>query len=435
MRVPAVLLVVAWVAGVCLCRPEDTASPECEEGEEEECFNLARQYTGTHGTDDHDHDHDHDHDEMHDMGAMGGMGGEDDMGGMDEMDDMDDMDGMGDMDMDDMDGMGDMGGGDDMDGMGMGGMGDVDGVDDMDDVDMDGVGDMDDMDDMGGRDVRSVMDGMGFMGGMGYMGSGDMREDDGVTDDDVEHVRVSGDEDEDTTTTTTTDPPSTPPSIPSSPIGPPKSHLTSTKPPDDLNTETTDSTTDSTPETSTPLAPVGPPVHHLARQGPKGVSLRRPRPGPFPTPHRSPLLVGLIGFTLRGANNTRKRGRVTFKTILYNLSKGWKASSNSFIAPLYGFYLFSVHATSTRNSSFKLALSVNGVPQVFAYASRGFRHGCVSAVLRLKPGWVVTLDLQRGAIYEPPGRKDYTVLTGLIVSIDLRKRYADEGRIRYRKFL
>lgn len=80
-----------------------------------------------------------------------------------------------------------------------------------------------------------------------------------------------------------------------------------------------------------------------------------------------------------------------------------------------------------------MALSLNGKPQVFAYASPGFRYGGVSAVLRVKRGYRVTLDLLRGAIYEPRGNREYTVLSGTIVGVDLRQQFTDELRFGYRQ--
>lgn len=76
---------------------------------------------------------------------------------------------------------------------------------------------------------------------------------------------------------------------------------------------------------------------------------------------------------------------------------------------------------------------MNGKPQVFAYASPGYRYGSVSAVLRVKRRQRVTLDLLRGAIYEPRGERYYTVLTGIIVGVDLRQQFTDEARFGYRQ--
>lgn len=73
----------------------------------------------------------------------------------------------------------------------------------------------------------------------------------------------------------------------------------------------------------------------------------------------------------------------------------------------------------------RLALIKDGKPQVYAYASRGYRHGFVSAVLRLTVSSKVSVELQQGALYEPRGNRAYTVLTGIIVGVDLRLMQSD----------
>lgn len=235
MRLMLLVLLVVCV-GVCFCRPEGADAPyedTCEEGDEV-CYYLARLNQG------HDDDGDDD-------------GGDGDVSSVESS-----HEGNGDSNNDEQH--------------------------------MDGLGRMDPLDSGEGRGMTGeyVAGEMVMESGKDINGrSGDMRseEEDEEDMDEEDYLRTTVDGDDEGENEETTTHPST--SSPTSPTGPPTSRQKQYSAEGDKTTKSTYVSTSTQPPTTTET-PTGPPAPDLARQGPKGVSLRRPRPGPFPTPFREP---------------------------------------------------------------------------------------------------------------------------------------------------
>ncbi|XP_069977756.1 cerebellin-1 [Penaeus vannamei] len=101
---------------------------------------------------------------------------------------------------------------------------------------------------------------------------------------------------------------------------------------------------------------------------------------------------------------------------LTNLLGAWDEDKAQFVAPRDGAYYFSFHGIGTKNSDFTLALMKNGEYQVTAYGGPPkYEWASNSALLVLKAGDKVYLELQDGSMYDHPGREAYTTFTGFLV--------------------
>ncbi|KAK7085258.1 Complement C1q-like protein 4 [Halocaridina rubra] len=123
------------------------------------------------------------------------------------------------------------------------------------------------------------------------------------------------------------------------------------------------------------------------------------------------------GFTVRKAEtrNLLRRQKLRFQDVLTNTG-GWSQSSSDFRAPCSGVYYFSFHAVSVQRGDFTLALMKNNVYQVTAYGSDDdYQQGSNSALLVLRRGDRVHLELQDGKIYEHPFNEAYTTFSGFLV--------------------
>jgi len=108
--------------------------------------------------------------------------------------------------------------------------------------------------------------------------------------------------------------------------------------------------------------------------------------------------------------------RLHFQDTLTNIG-GWQARTQQFEAPCDGLYYFSFQALSTKEEDFTIALIKDGVYQVTAYGSKGgYQWGSNSAVLLLRAGSKVYLELQQGAIYEHPKEEAYTTFNGFLIN-------------------
>jgi len=116
----------------------------------------------------------------------------------------------------------------------------------------------------------------------------------------------------------------------------------------------------------------------------------------------------------RASPYTRKGSPITFERSLTNLGGGWGRSGSTFTCPLSGTYHFSWTALSSSNRELRLALVRSGEEVAASWADRdGYQTASGSAILNLRAGDTVWLELEEGEVYEPShSRRGYASFNG-----------------------
>jgi len=116
----------------------------------------------------------------------------------------------------------------------------------------------------------------------------------------------------------------------------------------------------------------------------------------------------------RASSYSRKGSPITFERSLTNLGGGWGRSGSVFTCPASGTYYFSWSALSSSNKELRLALVRSGEEVAASWADRdGYQTASGSAILNLRAGDTVWLELEEGEVYEPShSRRGYATFNG-----------------------
>jgi len=116
----------------------------------------------------------------------------------------------------------------------------------------------------------------------------------------------------------------------------------------------------------------------------------------------------------RASSYSRKGSPITFERSLTNLGGGWGRSGSIFTCPASGTYHFSWSALSSSNRELRLALVRSGEEVAASWADRdGYQTASGSAILNLRAGDTVWLELEEGEVYEPShSRRGYATFNG-----------------------
>jgi len=116
----------------------------------------------------------------------------------------------------------------------------------------------------------------------------------------------------------------------------------------------------------------------------------------------------------RASPYSRKGSPITFERSLTNLGGGWGRTGSTFTCPLSGTYHFSWSALSSSNRELRLALVRSGEEVAASWADRdGYQTASGSALLNLRAGDKVWLELEEGEVYEPShSRRGYASFNG-----------------------
>jgi len=116
----------------------------------------------------------------------------------------------------------------------------------------------------------------------------------------------------------------------------------------------------------------------------------------------------------RASAYSRKGSPITFERSLTNLGGGWGRSGSIFTCPTSGTYHFSWSALSSSNRELRLALVRSGEEVAASWADRdGYQTASGSAILNLRAGDTVWLELEEGEVYEPShSRRGYASFNG-----------------------
>jgi len=116
----------------------------------------------------------------------------------------------------------------------------------------------------------------------------------------------------------------------------------------------------------------------------------------------------------RASSYSRKGSPITFERSLTNLGGGWGRSGSTFTCPASGTYYFSWSALSSSNKELRLALVRSGEEVAASWADRdGYQTASGSAILNLRAGDKVWLELEEGEVYEPShSRRGYATFNG-----------------------
>jgi len=116
----------------------------------------------------------------------------------------------------------------------------------------------------------------------------------------------------------------------------------------------------------------------------------------------------------RASPYSRKGSPITFERSLTNLGGGWGRSGSIFTCPASGTYHFSWSALSSSNRELRLALVRSGEEVAASWADRdGYQTASGSAILNLRAGDTVWLELEEGEVYEPShSRRGYASFNG-----------------------
>ncbi|KAK8399885.1 hypothetical protein O3P69_002937 [Scylla paramamosain] len=120
-------------------------------------------------------------------------------------------------------------------------------------------------------------------------------------------------------------------------------------------------------------------------------------------------------FTVRRASpRTTAGSRVFLTQAVTQGGSGWNAGSSEFVATSPGMFFFTFSAVSDRYSHFRISLRHNGIEVVSAYGdASGYQMGSQSAVLNLRSGDRVYLQLDEGRLYDSSSSsRGYTTLSG-----------------------
>ncbi|XP_045134736.1 collagen alpha-1(VIII) chain-like [Portunus trituberculatus] len=120
-------------------------------------------------------------------------------------------------------------------------------------------------------------------------------------------------------------------------------------------------------------------------------------------------------FTVRRASpRTTAGSRVFLTQAVTQGGSGWNAGSSEFVATSPGMFFFTFSAVSDRYSHFRISLRHNGIEVVSAYGdASGYQMGSQSAILNLRSGDRVYLQLDEGRLYDSSSSsRGYTTFSG-----------------------
>ncbi|XP_050714488.1 uncharacterized protein LOC126997439 isoform X2 [Eriocheir sinensis] len=120
-------------------------------------------------------------------------------------------------------------------------------------------------------------------------------------------------------------------------------------------------------------------------------------------------------FTVRRASSRTTVGsRVILTQAVTQGGSGWNAASSEFVATSTGTFFFTFSAVSDRYTQFRVSLRHNGIEVVSAYGdASGYQMGSQSAVLNLRSGDRVYLQLDEGRLYDSSASsRGYTTFSG-----------------------
>ncbi|CAM1314614.1 Uncharacterised protein g6605 [Pycnogonum litorale] len=127
------------------------------------------------------------------------------------------------------------------------------------------------------------------------------------------------------------------------------------------------------------------------------------------------------GFTVRRAV-VKDLKYIGFKDLIHDFNVGGSFFNKEFgfyRAEVGGMFFFSFQVVSTKEKYLRVSLRIDGKPQIWATAQRGYNQAGNSAVVQLNKGQVVYLYIEDGAVYEPStSYRGYNTFTGHRLTYD-----------------